>query len=70
MKNFYYKGIDLYGKKINGYMLASDKANAERQLIKNTTIAKLTSIEFNMQPFFRAAFIHFLIRAEPFLSTS
>ena len=38
MKNFYYKGIDLYGKKINGYMLATDKINAEKQLIKNGVI--------------------------------
>ena len=32
MKNFFYKGIDLNGKEISGYLLAEDKSIAENIL--------------------------------------
>ena len=42
MKNFFYNGVDLSGKKINGYILAKDKSNAKKQLIhKGLIIEKI-----------------------------
>ena len=47
MKNFFYKGIDLNGKEISGYILAEDKSNAEKILNKKgIIIEKIVNYRF------------------------
>jgi len=47
MKNFFYKGIDLNGKEISGYLLAEDKSNAENILNnKGIIIEKIIHYRF------------------------
>ena len=47
MKNFFYKGIDLNGKEISGYLLAEDKSIAENILNnKGIIIEKIVNHKF------------------------
>ena len=47
MKNFFYKGIDLNGKEISGYLLAEDKSIAENILNNKGILLKQSlSIDF------------------------